>query len=397
MALTGTIGAIRETVSGVGPIILQARPSIIFRKGAIGVARIGSNLCEIPLSASPRTDLVALGVVRATNAYTSDATTDSGGGAIDANSNPEDITFDNGVKGWFSTAASGANKVTDQMRGQVGYVYDDDTIYATDNNGTLSAKVFIDSVRGDGRVAVRFDYPRLGPTGAVLPSSEVDTARVVMTSLSASYTGSGTGTLTGPANTAFPTQDGVTLGGSGLVVGDTVFMPEGIANIAADTDAGPWEILAPGSGSTAWVLQRPAWYKTGNAIGLGRTIQIGGEGTLWAGTRWRSDAAKGKIIDTDAPAHWPVKVSKGVTNSGGTVTVTGLPVKSAVNSSVIVSPSPGHAPHASTVDWRASAVTAGKVGTGNSDTQASITVVAESAPGTTNTSDVGTYVLTVEN
>ena len=50
----------------------------------------------------------------------------------------------------------------------------------------------------------------------------------------------------------------------------------------------------------------------GAAIGLGRRVAIG-EGTKYGGSRWRHDAVKGKVIDTDAPTvitsapHPPMK------------------------------------------------------------------------------------------
>jgi hypothetical protein len=106
---------------------------------------------------------------------------------------------------------------------------------------------------------------------------------------------------------------------------------------------------------------------------------------------WRSDAAKGSAIGTDAPAFWPERVTVGVTLASGTATSTALPLKSLTKSRVSVNPTPTTAPNTSTRVWRVSAATVGVLGT------ASITVVAESAPGTTNTSDVGTYTITVDN
>src|SRR5580700_11184256 len=113
-------------------------------------------------------------------------------------------------------------------------------------------------------------------------------ARAVMTTLQASYTGSTTGTLTGPANTALSASDGVT-----LAVGDVVFIPPAITNIEAASDGGPYVVTALGSGSSSWGLTRPAWWMTGSAAQLGQAVDIGGEGTKWGGNTWKCFGAKG--------------------------------------------------------------------------------------------------------
>jgi hypothetical protein len=216
-----------------------------------------------------------------------------------------------------------------------------------------------------------------------------------VTSLSASYTGSGTGTLTGPASTAWPTQDGITNGNQ--AVGDAVFIQEGTTNLADPKDAGPWVIgnLAASSGS--WVLNRPSWWVNGGPIVPGIIIEIGGEGTgtnpTLAGTSWKTFCGKGKIIGTDAPVFWPRSVSCGVTLASGTLASarTTIPVRSHLITGFIISSDPATAPHASTKLWRVSALTPGVTGT------SSVQIVAESAPGTTNTSDVGQYNIVATN
>lgn len=120
------------------------------------------------------------------------------------------------------------------------------------------------------------------------------TARAVVTSLPA-YTGTGTGTLTGPANTALGTQDGV----STLAVGDQIFLQGGTTNLTA-VDSGPWVILALGSGTSQYVLKRPAWFFTGNKFTSGLIVNIGGEGTVFGNTEWKSTSASGTIDTNDA-------------------------------------------------------------------------------------------------
>jgi hypothetical protein len=216
--------------------------------------------------------------------------------------------------------------------------------------------------------------------------------RVVVTSLAAN-TGTTTGTLTGAANGALATQDGL----ASLVVGDDVFIPEGTTNLAAASDAGPYRIVSLGAAGAKWVLDRPPWWLSGSVIPLASTLEIGPEGTGtdpgYAGTVWKTFAAKGKIVDTDAPAFWPRSVTSAVTLAVGTLAAarTKVPVRGATVTSFIISSNPATAPHATTDDWRVSALTPGVVGT------ASIQMVAESAPGTTNASDVGQYNLTAVN
>lgn len=231
-----------------------------------------------------------------------------------------------------------------------------------------------------------------GTASATAAPSGRPVCRAVVTSLAAN-TGTTTGTLTGSANGALGTQDGITT----LAVGDDVFIPEGTTNLAAASDAGPYRIVSLGAAGTKWVLERPPWWLTGNTIGLGSIVEIGPEGTStdpgYAGTVWKTFATKGKIIDTDAPAFWPRTMTSAVTLASGTLAAArrNVPVRAALSTSFVISSNPATAPHASTRDWRVSALTPGVMGT------ASIQMVAESAPGTTNASDVGQYNITANN
>ena len=135
-------------------------------------------------------------------------------------------------------------------------------------------------------------------------------ARAVVTSLAAN-TGTTTGTLTGSVNGALATQDGVTT----LGVGDTVFIPPGTTNLAAASDAGPYQISSLGAAGAKWVLARPSWWATGAVAALGQSIAIGGEGTKWGGSEWRSFAAEGSaVIDTNDLVFYP-RVSSAVTGA----------------------------------------------------------------------------------
>lgn len=205
--------------------------------------------------------------------------------------------------------------------------------------------------------------------------------RAVATSIGA-YTTSG-GVLTVTANGALAAQDGVT-----MAAGDLLFVQEGLTNVTA-ADAGPYVISSLGSASAQVVLVRPAWWKHGALVVAGAVIQIAAGGTLFGGTEWKSFVTTAtKVVGTDAPVFWPRSVSKSATLVSGTITaVTTVPIRSATLSTYEISSTPTTAPHASTRVWRVDALTAGVTGT------ASYTIVAESAPGTTNASDVGTYVV----
>jgi hypothetical protein len=240
-------------------------------------------------------------------------------------------------------------------------------------------------------------------TEAMLALSEIDdgglgvsagVARVVITSLPNGYTGSGTGTLTGTANAALGTQDGVTT----LAVGDVVFLPAGLANTTAAHDEGPYIILALGSGTTPYQLTRPSWFATGELIQLAQTVKIGSEGAQWRGTTWKSFSVKGAVIDTQDPGFYPDLVTQSVTLTAGTVTIAGIPVRPTNTSLAIVFASRTTPSTPSlTVQYNPSAITPGRVGTAGGLTQASVTVQAQIAAGTINVADGSTLTAAIQN
>lgn len=250
---------------------------------------------------------------------------------------------------------------------------------STSPDDASAVPVWIGGVRADA------DNPELATSRAA-----AFTARVVATSIGAN-TGTGTGVLTVTATGALGAQDGVT-----CAAGDVIFIQEGTANVAA-IDAGPWVITTIGTTGVSPVLTRPDWWAHGGTMIPGIVIEIGGEGTgtnpSLAGTEWKSFAAKGTVIDTTAPSFWPRKITCAVTLASGTLAAarTTMPVRSHLVTDFIITSDPATAPHATTRLWRVSALTAGVTGT------ASVQMVAESAPGTTNASDVGQYNLTAIN
>lgn len=277
------------------------------------------------------------------------------------------------------------------------YASDDNTACKTDAGGTRPYLGYMvpagtnNNLRSTGEVAIALGMANPYAVNAELGNaSTARKARVVATSIGAN-TGTTTGTLTITATGALGAQDGVT-----CVVGDVIFIQEGTANVAA-ADAGPWVISVIGTTGVSAVLMRPDWWAHGAALVSASSIEIGPDGTgtnpTLAGTIWKVFATGGKIIDTDAPVFWPGRITCAVTLASGTLAAarTTMPVRGHLITTFVISSDPATAPHANTRVWRVSALTAGVTGT------ASVQVVAESAPGTTNASDVGQYNVTAIN
>jgi len=136
-----------------------ARADVVFYKGAIVCKRKGSKLAEIPDPLNPRTDLIPLG----TCMYPLDMTDKSDG--------EFSVCVESGIKRDFSTG-TGDDEITADMVGETFYLYDDDTLYATDVGGTLSPGgqvVFVDTSDYDGSVQVTayFDWEQAALLEAV--------------------------------------------------------------------------------------------------------------------------------------------------------------------------------------------------------------------------------------
>jgi hypothetical protein len=222
--------------------------------------------------------------------------------------------------------------------------------------------IFYDfSEDGSGELWVEFPYPSStqdqgpSPTPAGGPPF---TARCVMIGGIGAYTGSGTGTLTVTATGALVAGDGVT-----PAVNDLVLLPEGAPNISAASDAGVYQVINAGGTGISAVVKRVSWWYTGAPIPLGQGVRIT-EGTLFGGQgAWKSDAVKGKIVDTDAPLLYPEHVNLQVTLAAGVFAITTVPLRSATKSSVQLSYAGSGTPNASTLSYQAGAITPGALGT----------------------------------
>jgi hypothetical protein len=141
-----------------------ARADVVFYNGAIVCKRRDSKYVEIPDPTAPRTDLIPLGICTAFA-----DSTDLADGDIS-------VCVEAGAYRDFATGTS-TNAVTSNHVGQVVYMYDDDTLYATDNGGTLSPAgelVFVDANEHDGstQLTVYFDWEKMALLSAVESLSE---------------------------------------------------------------------------------------------------------------------------------------------------------------------------------------------------------------------------------
>lgn len=269
---------------------------------ANSIVAVNSSGYAVPASAD--TTLRVVGRARA--AY------DNSSGAAGAITAEVEIgTFDYNID-------SGAGAVTSADVGSAVYAKDDNTISRGNGGNTYPVAGFLMNVftppnSTSARAVVLVGFAADGVVARTRPFY----ARAVMTSQASmnAYTGSGTGTLTAGANGAMGAQDGVT-----LAAGDVVILPAVVtgATITA-ADVGPWVVSSLGGASAKIVLTRPDWWPTGGGIPQAQSIDVGGEGTIWAGIAWKSLAAKGAIIGTTDPALYP-RVHKGTGAVGTQVT-----------------------------------------------------------------------------
>ncbi|MGE5202385.1 MAG: hypothetical protein ACM3O6_10010 [Acidobacteriota bacterium] len=395
------LGTRRRQRTGLGSISVQPRGGVTFLPGCIVVRRIGSLLAEIPLAASPRTDLIVLGYWNPVGpgAYVSSSTSvDSNGGEIDADGNKTSITISplsaSGTED-FATAASGANQITSSMVDQPAFVYDDDTYYATDNSGTLSFGgwvVDVDNV--SGRVVIKNSEQlrqlyELYSAGQATPGyTSDDSVSYAMTNLPAGTFADGvwTATATGAIST---TQDGLTVAPA---AGDKVMFPPGTLTtlVVSAANSGPYECITPGATGVKAVYKRTARFAHGAIITPGTRVRVTlGGATTFSGTVWRCDpTTAAKVVGTDDPVMFPERVIVQKTCSSGAATIATVPLRAAGKFSVTCDYN-GGTPAATTTSIQASTQTPGALGT------ASIVIQEQSVLGTLVNTGTATCAVTV--
>jgi hypothetical protein len=273
------------------------------------------------------------------------------------------------------------------------YAVDDNTVSASSNGGTRPYCGFtVQNPLLGGVTPLSSVYVMVGVANPYqLPETDTvppkDRVRCVITALPHSYTGSGTGVLTGGSNAAIAAQNGVT-----LVAGDVAWLAKGATNITASKDAGPYIVTQQGDGATVpFILTRPFWWMTGSTLIAGCAVKVSGEDTLFGGSEFRTFCAESAVVDSNDPLGYPDKVTVVKTVTSGTVNVTGIPIRSATLSNVCVNYSSG-TPDVGTIGYGPGSITAGEVSTGGSATAATVAARALSAINTANVSDSASVV-----
>jgi hypothetical protein len=390
-ALSTRLGVGRTICPGESPVNgqLRAGTGYTVRPGALLIKRDGSSLLEPPLSSAPRFDAVVVGVYESQCQIDGMANADAGLGALDVDDRPILLSARCGSIGYFDTGAT-VNQITAAHIGRPCYAYDDNTLYLTDNGGTLPFAGLVGDIDANGKIELRntaairamralFAEGGSGAAGVTYNG----TVRAVVTSLAANAESAGV--ITADAVGALGAQDGIT-----LVAGDEVFIPEGTTNLDAAADAGPYTVTTVGDGSTAFVLTRPAWWSNGATISPASDVKVA-EGTLYGGSTWRTFAAKGAIVGTDAPLAYPNYVGRAATLVAGTVTISNVPLKSATKSTLSINRTTANTTAATDGGYHPSTLTPGALGT------ASIVVQAQVLAGTINNADISTLNVGVQN
>ena len=280
---------------------------------------------------------------------------------------------------------------------QNAYAIDDNTFSASSAGGTRPYAGYLiqNPLLGGNGSPLCFMVGAANPYGLPVNIGTVPPiyeARCVITALPGAYTGSTTGVLTATGNGAIAAQNGVT-----PALNDVVWLAKGATHITAASDAGAYVVTNPGAAGAPFSLTRCWWWATGQAILPGQPVLIGGEDTLFGGSRFKCFCAKGAIIDTDDPAAYPDQVTKAATLASGTATITGVPLRSATKSQVVARLVAGGTTDAGTVGFETLARTAGEVSTGGSATAASLTVDAVVAGLTINAPDASHVLVTIFN
>lgn len=281
--------------------------------------------------------------------------------------------------GVFFFAASGSITIAD--RGTYLYVVDDNTVSKDSAGGVRPIAGWMLTV-GDsgtpesGKIAVAVGMARPDAVNPLLGGgSTAFKARGVATSIAA-YTAAA-GVLTANANGALGAQDGLT-----YVANQQIVIPAGLANVTA-ADAGPYVVTQVGTASLPFIFTRPAWWGHGSTIQQGAEIQIGGEGTLYGGSDWKSFVGVGQIVGTNDPLLYPNEITQEIVLVAGVAAVTNVPIRSATKTQFTFSRTTENTT-AATIQYNPVSIVAGALGT------ATVTCEAQIAAGTLNNADIST-------
>lgn len=240
---------------------------------------------------------------------------------------------------FFYNNGTGSNALGVADVGKPVYASDDQTANKTDNGGLWPYLGIMmpgggpDNLRdtGSGEVAVFLGSATPYANNPLLANSSALKARGVATSLPGTFTVT-SGVLLADANGALGAQDGLT-----YVAGQTIILPAGTvgSGTVSAANSGPWVLTDVGGASAKYAAIRPDWWANGALITPGAIINVGGEGTLFGGTDWKTWAAGTVVIGTGDPLLYPLKVAQQVTLASSTATITNVPIRSASKCGVI--------------------------------------------------------------
>jgi len=174
--------------------------------------------------------------------------------------------------------------------------------------------------------------------------------------------------------------DGVT-----LVEGDIVLL-SAQTTVAQN---GPYVVGAVTFGAAS--LTRPAWFAAGTTVKTGYSLEIGGEGTVFKNTTWKTLlAADSFVVDTTDGKFYPRIVSGTGTLVGGALTISTVPVFSTKTNVNICRTAPVSTNNTHEYVMNG-APTPGVIGTG------SITIWASASGGALHAGDLSTINWTIFN
>lgn len=109
------------------------------------------------------------------------------------------------------------------------------------------------------------------------------------------------------------------------------FVQNDVVLLQAQTIAsqrGPW-VVGPVVAGLAQ-LSRPSWWASGAIIPSGQSINVGGEGSVFANTVWQSMPLTGMSTTVDAadPELFPRRMAGSLPLTNGQVTLTQMPIRS---------------------------------------------------------------------
>lgn len=253
------------------------------------------------------------------------------------------------------------------------------------NSASSLGGIQLQVVISDGSSSIANSFEFFVSKGANNLAFQLPADYVVTTALPA-YTNT-SGTLVGNANGAIT---------SGMVdsatpaVGDTFFLPAGIA--AAAGDVGLYTITAVGAAGAKFSAVPASGWAQGGIVLPKTEILIGPRGTLFGLSTWViTNTGLTNAIGSTSFTAFPRTVVLDVTLAAGTVTVTSVPIVAATKACVTYIRNNPAGTVTTTVMYGLSGLTAGALGT------ASITVQAQVAAGTIQNADTSGLVLTITN